>query len=307
MAAAFSFRDYVKYAWHGSGRKWDTAWIGLVGSLLGGFLFWLLGLKVPQAILDNPPWGAVAGIVIGAITGVIFVFLLRLCWAHFHFRLEPLGGLRSAARAKLGTEMWPIVLMALGVVAFVVLFGAGFLLFLTTAAPNVASTAPCKAANSTYNVSRKLQAIDEIYAQLSGPMSDLQNRGGLLLNSFNSKLQQGTAIPELDGYATQAKTVFQEFNRLVESYNYFRDIYDIIIRGTTFAYNSSESASLTLVNELHKLYNTLPHDTVPAHIENNTFMDQWKTSILGLATWISQKEDALRQRRREYEAMDICG
>ena len=120
-----SFKKALQYAWHGSGRRWDAVWIGVVGGLIGGLSIYLMGLKVPQTILDNPGWAAVAAIALGSITGVIFVFLIRLCWWPFQWRLAPHGGLLSFLRVRLGTFMWPVILTTAGFLAFVLLSGAG--------------------------------------------------------------------------------------------------------------------------------------------------------------------------------------
>jgi len=124
MASA-SFKSAFHYAWHGSGGRWDALPLQAVGSAIGGFLFWYLGLKVPQAILDNPALSALASIVIGGLVGVIFVFSLRLCWWPYYWRLEPHGGLAAFLRTSLGTFMWPVVLTGSGFLAFILLSGAG--------------------------------------------------------------------------------------------------------------------------------------------------------------------------------------
>ncbi len=118
-------RKALVYAWHGSGRKWDALWLQSLGGVFGGFVIWYWGLKVPQAILDNPALGAVVAIIIGAAAGAIVVFLLRLCWWPFYWRLEPHGGLFQFLQTRLGTFMWPVVLTTAGVVAFIVLSGVG--------------------------------------------------------------------------------------------------------------------------------------------------------------------------------------
>jgi hypothetical protein len=303
---AFSEKNvHLRLAWFGApmGRGPDSACWGRGRRI--SYLDW--GIKVPPEILDNPLLGGLVAIAVGAIVGALVTFSVRLCWAPFHFRLEPLGGLRAAARTKLGDQMWPTLMMISGLTAFVIFFGAGFLLWLTTGQPKPATAALCKAANTAYNVSRKLEAIDAIYDQLSGPMSDLQNRGGLLTNSFNAKLNQGTVISELDDYAKKAKDVFNTFFRTVEAHNYFRDVYDIIIRNNNYAYQASESDAARLVNELQKLHNTLPRDQIPAYLQSNTYMKQWESSILQLSTWIVQKQNMLRAKRTEIEALDICG
>ncbi len=207
-----SFKECHRYAWHGSGRRWNTVGIGLIGGLFGGLTIWGLGIKVPPTILDNPLWGAVIAISIGAAVGVILVYAVRLCWAPFQFRLEPLGGFRKATRAALGSNMWPVILMLSGIGCFAIFFGAGVVLFAINQneRPREPSVA-CKAANSEYNVSKKLQAIDDIYFQLSGPMTDLQNEAGMLLNSFNSRVINSTAIPDLSNYQKRSHAVFEKF------------------------------------------------------------------------------------------------
>jgi hypothetical protein len=301
------FKKELQYAWHGSGRRWDAAWIGIVGGLIGGFSIWLLGIKVPQTILDNPGWGGVAAIALGSITGVIFVFVIRLCWAPFHFRLEPWGGFRNAFGTALGGNMWPVILMISGIACFVGLSGAGVILFVLNQPKVGATPVACKAANSTYNITRKLQAIDEIYAQLAGPMSDIQNEAGVLLNSFNSRVHNSTAIPDLETYSSRSHTVFDKFQRIVQSYDYFRDVYDVIIRDpSNFNYTSTESTSINLAHELQRLYSIMP-DSILDNIRNSRFMSEWESAVLRTATWITSKQDALRAKRRETEATDICG
>ena len=301
------FRAAFVYAWHGSGRRWDAAWVGIIGCLIGGFPIWLLGLKAPQTILDNPGWGAVVAIALGSITGVIFVFVIRLCWAPFHFRLEPSGGFRAALRTALGNNMWPVILMIFGIAFFVIFFGAGTILFVTSQAKVGGAPAACRAVNSSYNVTRKLQAIDEIYAELAGPMSDLQNEAGMLLNSFNSRVHNSTAIPDLETYATRSHAVFDKFQRLVQSYDYFRDVYDAIIRDpSNFNYTSTESASINLAHELQRLYSIMP-DNILENTRNSRFMSDWESAVMRTATWIFARQDALRAKRRETEVTDICG
>jgi hypothetical protein len=116
-----------RYAWHGSGRKWDAAWLQVAGGVLGGFAIWYWGLKVPSEILDNPAFSGIAAIVIGAICGALVAFVLRLCWYPVYRRCHSYGGLVPYLRAKLGVQMWPIVLMASGFFFFVVLSGGGLI------------------------------------------------------------------------------------------------------------------------------------------------------------------------------------
>ena len=301
-----SFKERHHYAWRGSGQRWDAAGIGIIGGLLGGLAIWLLGIKVPQTILDNPFWGGVIAISFGAIVGAAFMYAVRLCWSSFHFRLEPLGGFRKATRATLGDNMWPVILMLSGIACFALFFGAGIVMFAMNQTKPRELSAPCKAANSEYNVTKRLQAIDEIYAQLAGPMSDLQNQAGMLLNSFNSRVLHSTAIPDLLAYHERAGTVFEQFNKTFTSYDYFRDIYNIMIAApSNFAYTSTKDASENLAHELQRLGNLDPNDVLQ-NARNSRQMSAWETAVYGTATWITQKQDALRAKRREIEATEIC-
>jgi hypothetical protein len=86
-------REAIRYAWHGSGKRWDAGIQQVTGSAAGGLLVYLLGIKVPQEILDNPSLGALAAIVVGGFTGVIITFVLRLSWYgifhHLRIKLNP--------------------------------------------------------------------------------------------------------------------------------------------------------------------------------------------------------------------------
>jgi hypothetical protein len=115
------------YAWHGSARQWHTARLGIIGGVIGGLVSWALGLKLPGEIVDNPFWGPAAGVALCALVGVLFVFLARLCWWPFHWRLAPHGGLLSFLHARLGTFMWPTILIASGFATFIVLSGSGMI------------------------------------------------------------------------------------------------------------------------------------------------------------------------------------
>src|SRR5712692_747347 len=96
-----------RYAWHGAGPRWDALPLQAVGSAVGGFLFWYLGVKVPQEILDNPALGALFAIFVGGVAGVVVVFIARLCWWPVYRRYHPLGGFVPYLKAKLGVQMWP--------------------------------------------------------------------------------------------------------------------------------------------------------------------------------------------------------
>jgi hypothetical protein len=116
---------YITYAWRGSGPQWDTPKVAVLGGSVGGFVFWLLGIKLPQAILDNPGWGAVVSIALGAIVGVFVVFIGRLCCAPIHFAYEDYGGFRAFLKQRMGRHMLPFVLIAAAIALSILSIGVG--------------------------------------------------------------------------------------------------------------------------------------------------------------------------------------
>jgi hypothetical protein len=125
---AFS-KEPIAYAWRGAGQRWDSMVLQAIGGAIGGLLIWYWGVKVPPQILDNPALSGIAAIAIGAIVGVVLVFALRLLWWPLHKRLMAYDGLWSFLHRTLGSRTWPILLMGSGVIAFVVLFGTGAVLW----------------------------------------------------------------------------------------------------------------------------------------------------------------------------------
>jgi hypothetical protein len=245
-----------------------------------------------------------------AVSGFIAIWatimFCRACWWPLHRRLVPHGGLLSFLRVRLGGNMWPVILMLSGIACFALFFGAGVVMFAMNQTMAREMPATCKASNSEYNLTKKLQAIDEIYAQLAGPMSDLQNEAGMLLNTFNSRVVNSTAIPDLLTYHDHARAVFQKFGQTFMSYDYLGDIYSVMIHDSSnFAYSWTEDASINLAHELQRLHSQTPDDVLQ-NVQNSRQMSVWESAVSGTATWIGRKQDALRQKRREIEATDIC-
>ena len=112
---------------------------------VGGVIAWAIVVVVFRfPVVDLLPHnellkGAIE-IVICVVAAYIILFLGVLCWAPFHFRLKPRGGLKAVLQNKLGSQMWPTILMFFGLVAFIGLFGAGVILFVGNA--NKEASAP---------------------------------------------------------------------------------------------------------------------------------------------------------------------
>jgi len=102
-------------------RHASTWWLSVVGGIIGGLILWLIGPKIPLPSLfsSNPFLANSVTIVVCVLIGVAIVFGARLIWAPIHFALEPDGGLKFLLRTRLGTQMWPILLMGAGLFSFI--------------------------------------------------------------------------------------------------------------------------------------------------------------------------------------------
>jgi hypothetical protein len=63
----------------------------------------------------------------GFISIWLAIMIFRAFWWPFHWRLEPHGGLLSFLRSKLGTFMWPTILIVSGFAGFIALSGSGMI------------------------------------------------------------------------------------------------------------------------------------------------------------------------------------
>jgi hypothetical protein len=298
-------RRHLRYAARQSRPHADRWWFAPFGGLLAACL--LYGVGVPASLSHWLPDHALLrnafDVVVCIVVAYVLMFFGWVCWSPIHERVEPHGGLRSALRKKLGAQMWPAMLMFFGLM----LFGVGTLLFVIKAPALQSSVLSprCKAANSAYNVSHKLEIIDKIYAELTGPVTEVQNRAGLLMNSFNQKLHEKTATSELEGLAQQAKPVFERFDRVIFGYDYLQDIHQIMIQNSD-SYRSLETSTRRLEQEIENMYATNTPEHAFTIIQNSVFLARWRSSVEETARWINEKKYALRTKRREYESLDVC-
>jgi hypothetical protein len=131
MGATSRIKKSLGYASSSAFRNASEWWLGGIGGAVGWFILWLagLGMDFAKAIPADPLMANAIVLVCCVVLGVITVFLVRLLYAPIHFLVEPSGGLRAYLRARFGIQMWPIILMASGIAAFVLLFGSGMALF----------------------------------------------------------------------------------------------------------------------------------------------------------------------------------
>jgi len=301
--------EAFRYAWYGSGPKWGAAPMQLMGGLLGGLLFPLLDLKLPQQIIDNPLWSNGAAVIIGGMAGVTFAFLLRLAYWPIHRRVAPLGGLLPALRAKLGVQMGPVILMASGMLAFVVLFGGGAIWAVVQSTEWKRQSVPgTEKVYVPYDIEQRLKAIDLMRGLLES-LRLMHHAGVDLHTSINSALEQGRApsadVPHaLRDYATKVETVLNQLQENANRYREYRYITDVV----SFTPADNPFEVVASARSLAKNLNDMPKDASTAFysslISNQNFIS-FGRSTHDIATLINKNEVALGEARKEVLALPI--
>jgi hypothetical protein len=237
--------EALRYAWHGSGKRWDTGVPALVGGVLGGGVIWILGIKMPQILTDNPGFANVSAIAVGAFLGVVAIFCVRLAWWPFHKRLKQHGGFVAALRTKFGAGLLPIALAASGLFLFLAFEGAAVLVFVSqspgtnplpiAAYPPKASVFPVRAPS---DADKEIPVIDRV-VELLRDFEPIRGEGmRLVSNSFNALVrpetmptyeadlrEYGLAITAADAKLTLAKN---------QAPQYFEDDIEIITNKADF-------------------------------------------------------------------------
>jgi hypothetical protein len=297
-------RAALRYAWHGSGRRYDAVSLQVIGGFLGGVLFWALGLKLPQEILDNPALSGVFAIVLGVISGVSFVFFLRLAYWPIHRRVEPYGGLRALVQAKLGNQMGPLLLMASGVVAFVVLFGAGAIWAVSKASERRAGASEQRPkVYLAHDIQRQLEGIDKFRDDLLAKTKQLSRVGVDLHTQITSAIQVKNAAicpspQEIKDYTNKVEIVLNEVQALSTKYGdyeYFRAV-------TNFAsYNPYEvvASGRNVAKELEA------GPSILSTLFNNQYFVSFGRSTHDLATWANHWDTTFGNVRKEVLALPV--
>lgn len=112
-----------------------TIWgalVALPGAAMTGFVAWLRDAPWFLAI----PATAIAYLVLAAIITVALLMARRVLR-----QISPHGGAAGFLRARLGIQMWPVILMASGVVIGASCFAVGAIWFLINLSSPVASAA----------------------------------------------------------------------------------------------------------------------------------------------------------------------
>jgi len=289
----------IRYALDGSSRNASEWWLGGIGGAVGWLILWLSGLQMTFAkfIPADPLLANVIVLICCVILGVATVFLARLLYAPIHFRLKSEGGLKGLLREKLGYQMWPIILMASGLFAFVVLFGAGAFLFVAGAKPLPDIKTEAQTA-IPYDVEEKLRNIDELFDVVSTRIQDLGQHGQTIVNNLPNHIQMGTADGFLKDYIDQVCPAAEAFRVGLQKLEKFPKIYGPIVSYANTDHPNGICVSCVNVRaEIQRLKDRAPSELV-ADLERMQAMTDLRTSIQRAGPWAIGMKETLKNQRQ---------
>jgi hypothetical protein len=248
--ARITWSGAVTYA-AAAGRHASAWWVAVVGGLAGAAYLWASGMSslLTQHLPADPLIASALTLLLCVVAGVATVFVLLLCVYPVHAAFEERGGVRAVLKQRLGKHMWPVVLMASGISAFVLLFGTGvILLALRVPSPDHPTTPLGTAAADVIN---KLSAIDEARSLVDETMRSQINEAVRIQNSW-SRVAADTMprlVDELQQLCVAINESYLSLEKIRYKYRYYDDIPNIL----TGAPDKDELAPLesSLVNALN--------------------------------------------------------
>jgi hypothetical protein len=318
---------HFTYAVRESVIKWESVKLGIFGGGVGGIIFHFLGIKVTpemKEIIDNPFWGPAIGILLDAAAGVLIVFVLRFLYAIVHFSFEAHGGFRAFLRKRLGRQMWPILLMATGIMAFVLLFGGGAVWFVvksekprlviadqTPASEAVAKPPKKKWDKTPYNeIENKLLAIDNALKFVNDDLDSIIEQGKWLVGGTGLyyHYQQSPDYPQrLSRFDADVVVLMRKFLIFAESNQNNPDLNYILKDSNKQMQDLLESdktlvQTAQLIQDLQLQINAHPEKSITYGIQMGYIELQanaFYSGIRKVIAWRDQVHEALIERRSE--------
>ena len=141
---------FFKYVVRNSFNRAD-ALTSAVGAIILLIVSHIIGIGGEKYFSADGSTRAIQMTLVGFATIWIAIMLGRACWWPFHWRLEPHSGLASFLHAKLGTFMWPVVLIATGLAGFIFVLGAGVVWLSLQAISSPRAAQPTETPNTVGN------------------------------------------------------------------------------------------------------------------------------------------------------------
>lgn len=308
MRISPAVRSYLDYAWTGSSRHAAKWWAPIPGGVIAWLIFLVAGwpMTLPDMLPKNPFVEQAVVLFICVLAAQLLAFVARLCYAPIYYRLERQGGLIGSLRARLEAQMWPIILMFSGLASFVVLFGAGAILFAMRPVEHPSSTsAPVVKKHLAYEVERQLRAIDDVRAILNGVIMRRGLDGVTLHRDVSQQLQSGTV--KTSGIAKRlldlAKIVEADLvtiQNIVEThadYPYFR----AAIGYDPFNPFSVVSGARNLAADIDQL----SADADSKYLLRGQSIAEFGSAVQGIGNWAMHSSQNLGASRQQVEALPI--
>lgn len=275
MPIKWKFPGAVVFAWHRSG----ATQLQLVGFAIGGLIVWYLGLKLPQVILDNPPLSSLAGVIIGGLAGLVVILILQLSW-----------WLIAVLRSKLGTQMWPVLLMSFGVV----LFGAGGVLLAIEAQ---------KLPRTAYGIARQITAVDDAREIITGDLRLRSLQGAELVQEITNQVYQRGQLDadsdkKLIEFAAETDAALKRLQSLAlryEEYEYMRELVNFTKFNPSGVVGFAESLAKQIT--LYYSKDTTPY-AIRMHFKDDAFWDGLREEMPKFGSWVTRSNENLKQMTR---------
>jgi hypothetical protein len=217
---------------------------------------------------------------------------------------------RRSKQGKKRLSLEPIYLATFGLVVAIV--GVGWQISrgfqtadVVAAPPTELAKPPMKQMLTAYDVEQRQRAIDELYGILGKDIMTVSAAGERLHKMLSSKIQEGTAVTELTKYADDTERALTGYFEIAGRYQIFPDIYH---DATSLVWNPFEvvSSSRNLVAELRRLDARGDKAMTLDYLQHNKFLADFNSGTSGrFWTWISEKQQLLTSKRREYEAAAV--
>jgi hypothetical protein len=286
------------------------------GLSIGGPGFMLMAKELGWSL----PYPLVLAIGIGSIIALAVSAILSIVWAWRWLKEQrdpnsSFNTLRIAARRN----VIPIVLGAVGIVGIVLICVAGVGAYYhyadqpkqaedkkpasTTVAPE--EPKPLKRMLTAYDVEQRLRAIDQLLGELDDKVLPASAEAEKLNQSLFDRITAGTAIGDLDAHVEHVKTALAGYLKIAARYDHFRDIV-IAALGQDWSPQHIENAASLLRAELQEMQQRgqMPH--AADYLRNNKLLADWRGLVSGkFWTWINQRREELRARRKEYEQAEV--
>lgn len=117
-------KAFLKYVVRDSWNRADKI-ASTGGAALSVLLTHIVSIESGKMLSGTEPARTIEVALLSFCAIWALILLCRACWWPFHWRLVAHGGLHAFLRAKLGDFMWPVILVAGGLLAFVLLTGSG--------------------------------------------------------------------------------------------------------------------------------------------------------------------------------------